>query len=845
MHPGSGDDRGFLNPRRQRHVSDRVSSGSYISDDVFEQNDVPHAESSSVNRNANSRIGGVSERVGYILRAFIGLLFRHHSAAQAPIDSEKPRETLKGKGRDAPSTQGLCCIPSSQGRRRESSKTATTGLLGSKTDTESSRTTRSKSAVSSSGSRDTSLAQELCCIPSSQGRRRESSRTTTTGLLGSKTDTESSRTTRSKSAVSSSEKSVDYREEKSDDLSDALLAAAECGDGIPPIVPGSAPCGSSSFIRVSGSFPGYSSAPSMGVIASRTQGISIHNSSDTLRALRRLHNTIKNFATDICDEGDITSTQGLCCIPSSQSKRQVSSETTKAELSDSKISPKSESSERSYSHVSNSGSIYSNKYVPFSARPAEFEVFGRCDIPTELLRGRYSSTIESDSESLSGEVESGNEGPDTLSEQHVRTLESAVLSALESCRIRRLHRARPNTNGCLVKALRPLLELARTEIEKSDSQPTKRLIAVEDAITQLGDCLTIMQSSQKGRALRDTEYTDSAGIRRVLYLVSAILADTAFPVSPDVEREFAQCANMCSSIAGILREDTDIYVRTVLAELVIRKFSRTVSKFKASMGQYAPLDDDPLLECNVYILCKLEGLLERALKNYLKQKAEVHESSEDLSLLDKAEYSLLNILNAVAYLDASEEIYQTYRQQFVQPLSRRFIRNKLYCSMGMGAAHGAVLEYWKCCKTEDYSAAAMHEIDSSISRAVSNLEYAIDRLSATLLPSPNIPACVRSMLRNASLCMQRAMCLVDDTVQSVHPWGDEERALLPLLPGEFHPDMLLAIDRPIGRARPMYGEEGERFRRLPSSEVSSPLPSPLVPENALTALSGCFFPSMH
>ncbi|ABD43977.1 hypothetical protein [Anaplasma phagocytophilum] len=771
MHPGSGDNRRL---NTQRHVSDRVSSGSYISDDVFEQNDVPTAESSSVNRNANSRRGGASERVGYILRAFRGLFSRHRSAAKTRTDSEKPRDARKGKGHDTSSTSGLCCIPSSQGKRRTSSGT------------------------------------------------------TTTRPLGSKTDAESSRTTRSKSAVSSRAKSVDHRKEESDDLDAAVLAAAECGNGIPPIVPDSAPCGSSSFIRVRGSFPGYSSAPSMGVVAARIQGIPLHNSSDTLRALRRLHNTVKNLAADMCDESNVTSTRGLCCIPSSQSKRTVSSEAT---------------------------------------------------------RGRYSSAIE--------EVESGNEGPDTLyeqhvraleravynalrsyrlrrlhradpdpgthnhlvqalwpllDEQHVRALERAVYNALRSCRLRRLHRADPDpgTHNHLVQALWPLLELARTEIEKSDSQPTKRLITVEDAITQLGDCLNIMQSSQKGRAIRDTEYPDSAGIRRVLFLVSAILADTAFPVSPDVEREFAQCANMCSSIAGIFREDTDIYVKTVLAELVIRKFSLTVSKFKASIGRYAPLGDDPLLECNVYILCKLEALLERAFKNYLEQRAEVDESSEDLSLLDKAEYSLLNILNAIAYLDASEEIYRTDRQQSVQPLSKRFIRNKLYCSMGAGAAHSAALKYWKCCKAEDDSAAAMHEMDSSISRVVCNLEYAMDRISATLLPGTDIPACVRSMLRNASLCMQRAMCLVDDTVQSVHPWGDEKRALLPLLPGECHPDMLLSIDRPAYRgARPMYGALGERLARLPSSEMASPLPSPLAPENALTALSSCFFPTMH
>ncbi|WP_196765959.1 hypothetical protein, partial [Anaplasma phagocytophilum] len=392
----------------------------------------------------------------------------------------------------------------------------------------------------------------------------------------------------------------------------------------------------------------------------------------------------------------------------------------------------------------------------------------------------------------------------------------------------------------------PLLELARTEIEKSDSQPTKRLIAVEDAITQLGDCLTIMQSSQKGRAIRDTEYTDSANIRRVLFLVAGVLADTAFPVSPAVEREFAQCANMCSSIAGILREDTGIYLKTVLAGLVIRKLSSTVSKFRVSIGRYAPLGSDPLLECNVHILCKLEGLLEKAFKNYLEHRTDIHELLEDLSPLEKAEYSILNILNAVAYLDSLEEIYRTDSQQSFQPLSKRFIKNKLYCSMGVGAAHGAALDLWKCCKTENYSAAAMHELDSAISRVVSNLEYAIDRLSATLLPSPNIPACVRSMLKNASLCMQRAMCLVDDTVQSVHPWGDEERALLPLLPGECHQDMLLSMDRPAYRgARPMYGEAGERFARFPSSEIESPLPSPLAPENALTALSGCFFPTMR
>ncbi|KJV64942.1 hypothetical protein APHMUC_0499 [Anaplasma phagocytophilum str. ApMUC09] len=841
MHPGSGDNRRL---NTQRHVSDRVSSGSYISDDVFEQNDVPTAESSSVNRNANSRRGAVSERENYILRAFRGLFSRHRSAAQTPIDSEKPREVRKGKkGHDTSSSPGLCCIPSSQGRRRTSSGTTTTRLLRSKTDTESSGTTRSKSTVSSSESRDAYLAQRLCCIPSSQERRRESSRTTTTRLLRSKTDTESSRTTRSKSAVSSSTKSVDYRKEESDDLDDAVLAAAECGNGIPPIVPDSAPCGSSSFILVPGSFPGYNSAPSMGVVAARIQGIPLHNSSDTLRALRRLHNTVKNLATtaDMCDESDVTSTRGLCCIPSSQSKRKVSSETTKVELPDSKISPKNESSERIDSYVSDSSekSVYSHKYLPFSERCTELEVFGACDIPTDFLRGRYSSTIE--------EVESGNEGPDTLSERRVRALERSVYNALSSCRLRRLHRADPVTHKHLVQALCPLLELARTEIEKSDSQPTKRLIAVEDAITQLGDCLTIMQSSQKGRAIRDTEYTtDSANIRRVLFLVAGVLADTAFPVSPAVEREFAQCANMCSSIAGILREDTGIYVKTVLAELVIRKLSRTVSKFRVSIGRYAPLGSDPLLECNVHILCKLEGLLERAFKNYLEHRTDIHELSEDLSPLEKAEYSILNILNAVAYLDSLEEIYRTDSQQSFQPLSKRFIKNKLYCSMGVGAAHGAVLEYWECCKTEDYSAAAMHEIDSSISRAVSNLEYAIDRLSATLLPSPNIPACVRSMLRNASLCMQRAMCLVDDTVQSVHPWGDEERALLQLLPGECHQDMLLSMDRPAYRgARPMYGEAGERFARLPSSEIASPLPSPLAPENALTALSGCFFPTMR
>lgn len=846
MHPGSGDNRRL---NTQRHVSGRVSSGSYISDDVFEQSDVLHVESSSVNRNANSRRGAVSERGSYIqsyvFRAFRRLFSRHRSAAQTPIDSEKPREARKGKkGHDTSSTPGLCCIPSSQGRRRTSSGTTTTRLLRSKTDTESSGTTRSKSTVSSSESRDASLAQRLCCIPSSQERRRESSRTTTTRLLGSKTDTESSRTTRSKSAASSGQKSVDYRKEESDDLDDAVLAAAECGNGIPPIVPDSAPCGSSSFILAPGSFPGYSSAPSMGVVAARIQGIPLHNSSDTLRALRVLHNTVKRLAAtasaDMCDESDVTSTRGLCCIPSSQGKRKVSSEATKVELPDSKISPKNESSERIYSYVSDSSekSVYSHKHFPFYERSTELEVFGACDIPTDFLRGRYSSTIE--------EVESENEGPDTLSERRVRALERSVHNALSSCRLRRLHRADPVTHSHLVQALFPLLELARTEIEKSDSQPTQRLIAVEDAITQLGDCLTIMQSSQKGRALRDTEYTDSSYIRRVLFLVASILADTAFPVSPAVEREFAQCANMCSSIAGIFREDTDVYVRTVLAELVIRKLSRTVSKFRASIGRYAPLGSDPLLECNVHILCKLEGLLERAFKNYLEQRTDIHELSEDLSPLEKAEYSILNILNAVAYLDASEEIYRTDRQRSVQPLSKRFIKNKLYCSMGVGAAHGAVLELWKCCKTEDYSAAAMHEIDSSISRAVSNLEYAMDRMSATLLPSPNIPACVHSMLKNASLCMQRAMCLVDDTVQSVHPWGDEERALLPLLPGECHPDMLLSMDRPAYRgARPMYGEAGERFARLPSSEIASPLPSPLAPENALTALSGCFFPSMH
>ncbi|KDB56271.1 hypothetical protein O997_03795 [Anaplasma phagocytophilum str. MRK] len=813
MHPGSGDNRRL---NTQRHVSDRVSSGSYISDDVFEQNDVPTAESSSVNRNANSRRGGASERVGYILRAFRGLFSRHRSAAKTRTDSEKPRDARKGKGHDTSSTSGLCCIPSSQGKRRTSSGT------------------------------------------------------TTTRPLGSKTDAESSRTTRSKSAVSSRAKSLDHRKEESDDLDAAVLAAAECGNGIPPIVPDSAPCGSSSFIRVRGSFPGYSSAPSMGVVAARIQGIPLHNSSDTLRALRRLHNTVKNLAADMCDESDVTSTRGLCCIPSSQSKHTVSSEATKVELPDSKISPKNESSERIYSYVSSSSenkSVYSHKYLPFSERSTEFEVFGECDIPTDFLRGRYSSAIE--------EVESGNEGPDTLyeqhvraleravynalrsyrlrrlhradpdpgthnhlvqalvqalwtllDEQHVRALERAVYNALRSCRLRRLHRADPDpgTNHHLVQALWPLLELARTEIEKSDSQPTKRLIAVEDAITQLGDCLNIMQSSQKGRAIRDTEYQDSASIRRVLFLVSAILADTAFPVSPDVEREFAQCANMCSSIAGIFREDTDIYVKTVLAELVIRKFSLTVSKFKASIGRYAPLGDDPLLECNVYILCKLEALLERAFKNYLEQRAEVHVSWEDLSLLDKAEYSLLNILDAIAYLDASEEIYRTDRQQSVKPLSKRFIRNKLYCSMGAGAAHSAALKYWKCCKAEDDSAAAMREMDSSISRVVCNLEYAMDRISATILPGTDIPACVRSMLRNASLCMQRAMCLVDDTLQSVHPWGDEKRALLPLLPGECHPDMLLSIDRPAYRgARPMCGALGERLARLPSSEIASPL----------------------
>ncbi|UQD54584.1 hypothetical protein [Anaplasma phagocytophilum] len=778
MHPGSGDGRRL---NTQRHVSDRVSSGSYISDDVFEKNDVPLAESSSVNRNANSRRGDVFERGGYILRAFIGLFSRHHSAAQTRTYSEKPRDARKGKGHDTSSSPGLCCIPSSQGRRSTSSGT------------------------------------------------------TTTRLLGSKTDTESSRTARSKSAASSSQKSVDYRKEPPDDFDDAVLAAAECGNGIPPIVPDYAPCGSSSFIRAPGSFPGYSSAPSMGVVAARTQGIPLHNSSDTLRALRRLHNTIKNLATDMCDESDVTSTRGLCCIPSSQSKRTVSSEATKVELPDSKISPKNESSERIYSYVSDSSekSVYSHKYLPFSERSTESEVFGACDIPADFLRGRYSSTIESNSTSFSGEVESGNEGSDTLSGRHVRALEHEVLSALRSCRIRRLHRAVPDTHSHLVQALGPLLELARTEIEKSDSQPTKRMIDVEDVITQLGDCLTIMQSSQKGCAIRETEYTDSANIRRVLFLVAGILADTAFPVSPAVEREFAQCANICSSIAGILREDTDIYVRTVLAELIIRKLSRTVSKFKASISRYAPLGSDPLLECNVYILCKLEGLLERTFKNYLEQRAEVYESSEDLSLLDKAEYSLLNMLHAIAYLDASEEIYRTDRQQSVQPLSKRFLKNKLYCSMGAGAAHSYALEYWKCCKAENYSAAAMHKMDSSISRIVCNSEYVVDRISATLLPSPNIPACVRSMLKQASLCMQRAMCLVDNTVKSVHPWGDEERALLPLLPGEFHPDMLLAIDRPIGRIRPMYGETGERFRRLPSSEIASPLPSPLAPEYEL------------
>ncbi|SCV63567.1 hypothetical protein ANAPH2_00674 [Anaplasma phagocytophilum] len=784
MHLGSGDNRRL---NTQRHVSGRVSSGSYISDDVFEQIDVLNVESSSVNRNANSRRTDVYERGRYILRAFIGLFSRHRSAAQTPIDSEKPREARKGKkGYDASSSPGLCCIPSSQERRRESS------------------------------------------------------RITTTRLLESKTDTESSRTTRSKNAVSSSAKSVDYRKEESDDLDDAVLAAAECGNGIPPIVPDSAPCGSSSFILAPSSFPGYSSAPSMGVVAARIQGIPLHNSSDTLRALRVLHNTVKNLAADMCDESDVTSTRGLCCIPSSQGKRTVNSEATKVELPDSKISPKNESSERTYSYVSGSSekSVYSHKYLPFSEQSIELEVFGECDIPTDFLRGRYSSAIE--------EVKSGNEGPDTLYEQHVSALERAVCNALRSCRLRRLHRGNTVTRNHLVQALRPLLELARTEIEKSDSQPTQRLIEVENIITQLSDCLTIMQSSQKGRALRDTEYTDSSYIRRVLFLVAGILTNTAFRVSPAVEREFAQCANMCSSIAGILREGTDTHVKTVLAELVMHKLSRTVSTFKASIGRYAPLDDGSLLECNVHILCKLEGLLERASKNYLEQRADVHVPSKDLSLLDKAEYSILNILNAVAYLDALEGIYRTDRQRSVQPLNEKFIRNKLYCSMGARAAHGAALEYWKCCKAENYSAAAMQEIDSLISRTVGNLEYAMDRLSATLLPNPDIPACVRSMLRNTSLCMQRAMCLVDDTVQSVHPWGNEERELLPLFPGEYHPDMLLSIDRPAYRgARPMYGEPGERFPRLPSSEIASPLPSPLARRNALTTLSGCFFSIMH
>ncbi|WP_249549281.1 hypothetical protein, partial [Anaplasma phagocytophilum] len=438
MHPGSGGGREFWSNRRQRRVSVRVSSGSHV-------DDVPPAESSSVDRNASSRMGGVSERRGSIFRAFLGR-FSRHSTTQAPTDSEKPRETRKGKGRDASPVQGLCCIPSSRGGRRESSGTTTTGLLGSKTDTGSSDATCS-----------------------------------------------------SKSAASSSEKSMDSRKEESDDLADALLAAAY-GNGIPLLVPGSFPRDSSSFILVPGSFPGYSSSPSMGVIAARTQGISFHSSSDTLRALRRLYNAVKNFAADICDEGDITSTQGLCCIPSSQGKRRVSSEAKTVALLNSKISPKSRSSTRSNRYTSGSEkSVYYKKYVPFSARSAEFEAFV-CDIPTDLLRGRYSSTTQSDSASLSEEVESGNERSDTLLEKHVRALESAVLSALESLELGRLHSAHLATRNYLVRALLPLLELAKTETEKSDSQPTKHMTAIENIITQIGDCLTVMQSSQKEHA---------------------------------------------------------------------------------------------------------------------------------------------------------------------------------------------------------------------------------------------------------------------------------------------------------------------------------------------------------
>ncbi|SBO13975.1 hypothetical protein ANAPC1_00315 [Anaplasma phagocytophilum] len=64
MHPGSGDNRRL---NTQRNVSGRVSSSSYISDEVFEQIDVLNVESSSVNRNANSRRGAVSERENYII----------------------------------------------------------------------------------------------------------------------------------------------------------------------------------------------------------------------------------------------------------------------------------------------------------------------------------------------------------------------------------------------------------------------------------------------------------------------------------------------------------------------------------------------------------------------------------------------------------------------------------------------------------------------------------------------------------------------------------------------------------------------------------------------------------
>uniref|UniRef100_UPI00201A7D2C hypothetical protein n=1 Tax=Anaplasma phagocytophilum TaxID=948 RepID=UPI00201A7D2C len=334
------------------------------------------------------------------------------------------------------------------------------------------------------------------------------------------------------------------------------------------------------------------------------------------------------------------------------------------------------------------------------------------------------------------------------------------------------------------------------------------------------------------------EFTDSAEIRRVLFLIAGILGDTAFPVDAGIEREFAQCANLCSSIAGIFRENTNTYVRTVLAELVIYKLSGTASKFKAAIGRYTPLDD-PLLECNVYVLCKLEGLLKRAFKNYLEPRTAVLGLSEDLSLLCKADYCLLNILNAIACLDASEELYRTERQQSFRALGERFIIKKLYCSMSAGTAYTAAVEYWRHCKAENYSGTAVREV-------VSNSEYAVNLMSSSLLPNPSIPACVRSMLKQASLCMQRAMCLVDDTVKSVYPWGNMERGLLPLLPGEFHPDMLLSIDRPGGRARPMYGDGEQRFRRLPNSEISSPLLSPMAPpENTLTMLSSCFFSTMH